>query len=831
MRWSISRAQSFALAVLSCLPFLGSAELKGQEEVHAYQVPSDALVEIVDAPMPPVASLSPDRDWMLLMRRPTLPSIAELAEEELRLAGVRMKPATNGPSRSWPYDSLALLRVANAEQIPIEGLPGQPRIADVSWSPDGAHIVFTNTGPDGIHLWLLEVASARARRLSERRLSTAIGQQPVWAPDGRSILALVVPDDRAEPPPAPSVPSGPVVQESRGRTAPARTYQDLLQNAHDEKLFEHYFHVQVVRFLLDGQDQSLGEPGIVRSLDPSPSGEFLLVETLHRPFSYLVPATRFPTRTDVWDRDGELVRRIADQPLQDAIPIAFGSVETGRRNVAWRADAPATLLWAEAQDGGDAGAEAELRDRLYLLDAPFGGEPRELAALQQRYGGMMWGRGDLALVTTWWWPTRNQRAWRVAPDDPAREQELLMEWSWEDRYNDPGRPEMVWNENGRRVLQTDATGEGLYLVGDGASPEGDRPFLDRWNLQSREKKRLFRSQAPHYEQPVVVLDTAGDRLLLRRESVQDPPNYFVIGLGTDEEHQLTEFEHPTPQLVGIQKELIRYTREDGVELTGTLYLPPDYRAEERGPLPVLLWAYPQEFKSADAAGQVTDSPYRFARVGWWSPLLWVAAGYVVLDDPGMPIVGEGEAEPNDTYVEQLVASARAAVEELARRGVGDRDRMAIGGHSYGAFMAANLLAHSDLFAAGIARSGAYNRTLTPFGFQAEERTFWEASDVYFTMSPFMHADKVDEPLLLIHGEADNNSGTFPMQSERLYSALKGLGGTARLVMLPHESHGYRGRESVLHVLWETERWLSEFVAGEPLPDGQTRASAAGAGDR
>ena len=370
---------------------------------------------------------------------------------------------------------------------------------------------------------------------------------------------------------------------------------------------------------------------------------------------------------------------------------------------------------------------------------------------------------------------------------------------------------MVPNKYGRPVLLTTNAGKTIFLSGDGASSEGDRPFLDEFEVATGKATRLFRSEAPFYEQPVLFLDVSKRRLMTLREAVDQPPNYFVRDLKHDDTRQLTYFPHPTPQLAEVKKEQIRYERADGVQLTATLYLPPGYSAETDGPLPMLMWAYPQEYKSADAAGQVTSSPYRFIRVGWYSPLLFLADGYAVLDDPSMPIIGEGDVEPNDTYVDQLVASADAAVEEVVRRGVADRDRIAIGGHSYGAFMTANLLAHSDLFKAGIARSGAYNRTLTPFGFQSEERSLWEAPEVYFAMSPFMHAEKVNEPLLLIHGEADNNSGTYPLQSERYYNALKGQGATARLVMLPHESHGYRARESVMHVLWEMSAWMDEYV--------------------
>jgi dipeptidyl aminopeptidase/acylaminoacyl peptidase len=449
-----------------------------------------------------------------------------------------------------------------------------------------------------------------------------------------------------------------------------------------------------------------------------------------------------------------------------------------------------------------------------MLSAPFSTKPTPLVSFGSRYREIQWGNEKIALATEWWWKNRNVRTWIIKPDVAEAGKTLLFDYSWEDRYNDPGQPLMKKTASGRSVLLIDNNGKTLYLSGAGASPEGDRPFFDELDLTTQKKNRLWRSQAPYYERPIQLLDPEMMTLLTRREAIKEPPNYFIRDLKNEKLTQITDFPHPTPQLADIQKELIRYDREDGIRLTGTLYLPPNYKPED-GPLPMLVWAYPGEYKSADAAGQVTASPYRFVHIGWWSPAVWVAMGYAVLDDPTMPIVGEGDEEPNDTYVEQLVASAKAAVDVMARRGVAEPGRITIAGHSYGAFMTANLLAHSDFFSAGIARSGAYNRTLTPFGFQAEERTFWEAPEVYFKMSPFMHAEKVNEPILLIHGEADNNSGTFPIQSKRFYHAIKGHGGMARLVMLPHESHGYRARESILHMLWETNNWLEKHMKNAP----------------
>jgi len=632
--------------------------------------------------------------------------------------------------------------------------------------------------------------------------------------DNKTIIARALLADRGAQPAAPSVPAGPIIQENLGGKAPARTYQDLLKNAHDESVFEYFMSSQLVRFDLSGNAMNLGAPGLFRYALPSPDGEYILVEQTHRPYSYTVPYRRFPLKSDVWDADGNFVHEIADLPLAENIPIAYGSVRTGRRNISWRNDVGATLYWAEALDDGDAGKDSDERDRVSMLAAPFDKDPVPLLTLGLRFNDVTWGSDEVALVSSWWWKTRNIKTWLVSPGKPSKEPQVVWDQSWEDRYADPGDPVLSESKYGTSVLLLGGNGKDIYLIGAGASPVGDRPFLDHLNLSSMEAERLFRSEAPYYERPSFVIDESNGIVATRRESVTEPPNYFIRDLQSGNLTQITHFPHPTPQLKDVQKEMIRYEREDGVPLTATLYLPPDYKVED-GPLPMLMWAYPQEYKSADAAGQVTDSPYRFVRVAWYSPLLWLAHGYAVLDDPTMPIIGEGDEEPNDKFIEQLVSSAQAAVDEVTRRGVTDADRIAIGGHSYGAFMTANLLAHSDLYRTGIARSGAYNRTLTPFGFQSEERTLWEAPEIYFGMSPFMHAEKVDEPILLIHGDADNNSGTYPLQSERYFAALKGHGATVKLVMLPNESHGYRARESVMHVLYESAEWLDRYVKNAP----------------
>ena len=673
-----------------------------------------------------------------------------------------------------------------------------------------------------MELWVADVATNTARRLLATPLNDVFGNAFEWLADSRALLARTVPAGRgAAPSAADAVPTGPAVQETGGgKKSGARTYQDLLKNPTDERIFEYHATAQLVRVqLADGSAQPLGQPGVLRTASASPDGRFVLVRAVHRPFSYTLPVSSFPQRIEVLDAaSGSVVKIIADLPLADNVPTNFDAVPTGPRDHAWRTDAPATLSYAEAQDGGDPKVKADVRDKVYLLPAPFDAA-QELAALPLRYAGLTWGTDHLALVDGYRWADRHETTWQLDPAAPGQPLKVLFDGSSQDTYHNPGSPVTRRNAQGRSVLRLGQGGQALYLVGQGASPEGDRPFVDELNLTTHKTTRRWRSEAPYYEVPVAFFDGKKGQLelLTRREAADQVPNYYRRTLGQKGPPlALTHFANPYAAFGGsFRKQVLRYQRADGVALTANLYLPPGYKKSD-GPLPTLMEAYPIEFKDKANAGQVSGSPYAFTRLNWGSPVFWVTQGYAVLQNATVPIVGEGTAEPNDTYTEQLVSSAKAAIDEGQRLGVVDPARVAVMGHSYGAFMTANLLAHSQLFKAGIARSGAYNRTLTPFGFQGEERTYWQAKPVYDAMSPFNFADKIKTPILLIHGEADNNSGTFPIQSERFYAALKGQGATARYVVLPAESHGYSARENLLHMLWEMDSWLTKYVKS-PAP--------------
>ena len=815
-----------ASALLLSVPPLLAADtpLATAQAASGYQLPSAALQAIVDAPRAPSLSLSPRRDLALEMGSPSLPSIAVVAQPELKLAGVRIHPRTFSDSRFSFGNSLTIKSLADGSSRAIAGLPAHLAVASTAWSPDQRWLAFNHidAASGANELWLVDVAQASARRL-QAGLNTVLSTGYQWLPDSSGLVVSLQPAGNRTAPSRDAVPTGPSIQQtdSAGQVRAVRTYQDLLTSEQDAAVFDFYATSQAAIVSINGQVQPLGLPGIFLGHSVSPDGRYLLSQRVVRPYSYLVPVSRFPRAIEVIDRNGQLVHHLASLPLVEGLPTGNDAVATGPRMVSWRADAPATLVWAEAQDGGDPNREAAIRDAVLALPAPFTGTPTTLAQLGSRFAGIQWGRGDVALLHERWFKTRWSKTWQIAPDAPDTAPKLIADRSSQDRYNDPGTAMMAAGDGGRALLQFAADGQSVFLAGAGASAEGDRPFVDRFNLATGEKTRLFQSQAGSYSVPMAVLDDSGNTLLVSRETPDVPSNLFVVDQAAGSERALTDIAHPVPSLAGVRKEQIRYARADGVQLTAELLLPPGYDARKDGPRPVLLWAYPGEFKSAQTASQVTGSPYRFNAPSYWGPQAMLAKGWVVLNNPSMPIIGEGDAEPNDTYIEQLVASAEAAVAEIERRGVGQRGKVAVGGHSYGGFMTANLLAHTRLFAAGIARSGAYNRTLTPFGFQAEERNYWQAQDTYLKMSPFNYAQNIKDPILFIHGAQDNNSGTFPIQSERMFAAVKGLGGNARLVMLPNESHGYRARESILHMLAETEAWLEQHV-GKVEPAGKRR---------
>ena len=797
----------FFCLLLAAVPFACLAET-------AYQKPSKEVLDVLLAKPTPQISVSPARDYAIFVQPVRYPSIAEVSEPMLRLAGMRIDANTNGLHLAPNFSAFELKRLSDGSTVSLK-LPAQVKLGQPAWSPDGKRFAFTNTTGHSIDLWIATTATGEVRQVPGIRINgvraagfgpRAGGAAMEWLGDNRTLLVRMVPEHRAAPPAEETVPKGPHVQESVGRAGPVRTYEDMLSNPHDEDVFEYYATAQLG--WVDAGSLKVtpvGTPGIYETAQVAPDGKHMLVARVHRPFSYLHPMNEFPTDVEIWSSTGKMERQVAGLPLADRVPIE--GVRVGPRAYQWLPGEGASLLWVEAMDGGNPKEKATHRDRIVVLGPPFSGQPKEVFETEQRFRGLQpMENKNFALVEDY---ERNKRWVRTIeidlskPEQPGR---VLFARNQQDRYKDAGTPVMKMLPNGKRVIGEQ--GDSILLSGLGASPAGDKPFLDKYNTMTGKSERLFQS-SNGYETLEAVLDDAGARLLIMRESPTEAPNYY-IKTGA-ELKQLTHYADPAPQLRGITKQLVTYKREDGVPLSFTLYLPPNYKQGTR--LPTLIWAYPYEYNDADTAGQISGSTDRFTTLVGHQ--LFVLQGYAVLENAGMPIIGDPETV-NNTYLQQLTMDAKAAIDKAVEMGVTDRERVGVGGHSYGAFMTANLLAHTNLFHAGIAESGAYNRTLTPFGFQTERRTFWEAPDVYTTMSPFWSANKIKTPILMIHGEADDNTGTFPIQSERLYQAVRGNGGTVRLVMLPAEAHGYRALETHEHVLWEELGWFDKYLKG-PTP--------------
>ena len=794
---------------------------------QGYKKPPKEVLDILNAPVTPGASVSPTRDNILLTTGVRNPPLADLAQPMLRLAGRRINPATNSPHRYQYSVDLTLKRIADGSEVKIDVPPGA-KISGIEWSDDGKHFAFMNNTANRVELWVGDAATGKIRNLKGIALNSVMGNAISWMPDNRTLLVQLVPPARGAAPAEPSVPTEPNTQESSGRSGPVRTYEDLLKSPHDENLFEYYATAQLA--LVDsatGHATPIGHSAIFQALSVAPDGHHILVTRTHRPFSYLFPDSAFPRDVEVWDAKGKVVYKVASLPLADQVPI--DGVTTGPRLIRWLPNQPATLVWAKALDDGDPKKKVPHRDSVVAIKAPFTTQPVEWFKTEQRFewfrgaqrgASASFGDKGLVLFSDFERDKRWLRTFMFDSNKPEVAPKLVWSRNEQDRYNDPGTP-VTRALAGQRAIVQD--GDSIYLIGAGASREGEFPFLDRFNLQSLKAERLFRSEANAYESVVALLSDDGKQFLTRRESPTEAPNYFVRTSGEAAPRALTQFPDPTPQLRGIKKQLVTYKRADGVQCSFTLYLPPNYKEGTR--LPTVVWAYPIEFSDPTTAGQVTGSAQKATSIGGPSHLFFLMEGYAVLDNATMPIVGTPETV-NNTYVEQIVMSAKAAIDKATEMGVTDPERVGVGGHSYGAFMTANLLAHSDLFRAGIARSGAYNRTLTPFGFQNERRTIWEAPELYLKVSPFMYASKINEPMLMIHGEADDNTGTFPIQSERMYQALKGHGATVRLVMLPHEAHGYSGRESIEHVLYEMISWFDKYVKNAPSRSKETTTDQA-----
>lgn len=786
-------------------------QMQSQEKL-VYQKPPQEILELVDIERAPGVNMDSKGEKMLFFYRSAYKTLSDLNQPELRLGGLRINPDVNISSTVSYINNMRFKRTMDSSLKEFIGLPDRPQIANITFSPDESKLAFTHTTDTGVELWFVDFETLKAQKLTEAVLNVNIGLPYTWFVNSNELLVRVLPKDRPELIDTKlAIPEGPTISTSDGQISQNRTYQDLLKNSMDEENFETLMTSELYKIELSGEKTLWKEAGMYIGESFSPNGEYLMLRTLSHPFSYVVPYYSFPNNTDIYTSGGEFVMNFSQQPLLDNLPVGFMATFEGKRNITWRADKPSSLYWVEALDKGNPEVQVDFRDEVFQMDAPFKEEPRSLVKTIGRYSGIVWGNDSYALLNDNWWNTRNTKTYIFNPSDSSVEPKIITDRNYQDVYSSPGTIQTDKNEFGRYTLKID--GSIIYYFGDGFTPEGQFPFIDELDLKTLKKKRIYQSTyTDKVEDLITFLDSKKGAVITRIESPTEYPNYYIRNVKSKRDPQpLTDFINPFTSIKDAYKEVITYKRSDGVELNGTLYLPVGYNRESGEKLPLIMWAYPTEYKDKNSAGQNTSNPNSFDYLFYGNPIYWVTRGYAVLNDASFPIVGEGDEQPNDTFVEQLIDNAKSAIDALDGMGYIDRNRVAIGGHSYGAFMTANLLSHSDLFAAGIARSGAYNRTLTPFGFQSEERNYWEATDVYNNMSPFMHADKMKTPMLLIHGEADNNSGTHTQQSERYFQALKSFGAPVRLVILPMESHGYAAKESVLHLLWEQDQWLEKYV--------------------
>jgi dipeptidyl aminopeptidase/acylaminoacyl peptidase len=822
------RARLDFITLLAVLTLHAAASTRA---IAGYDKPPQHVLDVLHAPSPPSPYVSPTSDRILLVSWVKYPPITQVAEPFLRLAGVRVEPRTRrkhdtrgGYGIAPCAQSFTLVDVGTSRETPVTLPPGG--CADgMAWAADGRRFAFRNTSTDAVELWIGDAATGATRRLGDARLNPMLGSALQWMPDQKTLLVKVVPAGTGPAPAGSMAADGPSIQETMGQTGESSTYEtrDTLNGKHDEDLFDYYASSQLA--FVDagsGAITPLGEPAIISEVDASPDGRSLLVTTIHKPYSYVTTYPNFPHDVELWDRAGRKVLTLAKLPLADRVPIA--GVPTGPREHGWRPTEPATLVWAEALDGGDWNVTVPARDKVLMLAAPFTGEPTEIARTEQRFAGFDWSeQRSVALLHEYDENRHWERTFLADVDHPATKPAVLWDISSDERYKDPGRPVYKVLPNGQGVVRQD--GNTIFLDGKGASLEGDRPFLDRLDLGTRTSTRLFRSDRNALESFLAFTDATGRGLLTWHQSPKDPPNAMLRTLGKplpsaapgeaklgSTTRVVTHIPDPTPAVRAIKQRLVTYKRKDGTQLSFTLLTPPGYVEGTR--IPAILYAYPLDYASTATAGQISGSEQEFTRLGDYRLLL--LSGYAIIDRAAFPIVGDPK-KAYDTYLDQLVEDARAAVETAVGTGVVDRDRIGVTGHSHGALMTVNLIAHSDLFRAGVATSGSYNKTLTPFGFQNERRSVWKGQDVYLSVSPFFFADKIKLPLLIMHGADDANPGTTPLQAVKLYEAIRGNGGTARLVMLPHEPHWYASMESNEQLAYEELRWFDKYVKDASKP--------------
>jgi len=783
--------------------FLFIAAILTTLQAGNYKEPPAEISKLLDVPADEY--LSPIRDTQLAIKLAYEPftSLATLSEDFLELAGSRINPVTSSVVIKNRFLYLKLYNhLTNSTTTIAES--GADYILDYSISPSKHYLAIKMQKLDGIYLTVYDLVKSKSVYLSSFKLNNVLDDLAVQWVKNDGLMLMTVPEKRAPLKIRSAEFIVPRTEETSGQSAKLRTFQSLLKDEYDRYLFEHFFTSQPVLLSLpQGKIEKIGKPDIYTVFEMSPDGKFINAKRINKPYSFAVPYYRFGYTREILNTKGKMVKELTTKPVQEEIPV--DGVEQGARYFSWLPGRPAEICWLEAQDKGDPEITVPERDWLYSSAAPFVNSSVKIKCKERLSDLEFFADGQRVMVTEY----DNNKEWNrcyIADLNGKAVSQEVYSLSENDKYAHPGSLLKSFDLSGQEII-LEKNGFCFYK-NPGYTPNGTKPALDAINFTTSEKKRVFQSDSTAYERISNFWGKSNDSLVVASESPEQPLNYYICDLKTGKRIALTNNQDKQPQLRSIKKELVNYFRADSLKLNGSLYLPPDYEPGKKYPL--VIWAYPREFTDAALAGQVSGTANNYLRFGGWSPLYLTLLGYVVLDNASMPVVGNVK-ERNDNFITQIVDNAKAAIDYLDKRGIIDPNKVAVGGHSYGAFMTAVLLAESNLFKAGIAQSGAYNRTLTPFGFQSEKRSYWQAKEFYNRVSPFNNVEKLKSPLLLIHGEKDSNPGTYPIQSERMYAAIKGNGGTARLVILPYEDHGYEAKESVKQMIAETVEWLDKYL--------------------
>jgi len=837
---------------------------------ESYLRPPDRIAKLVQAPWwknTTLADPSPDRTHFVRLESEGMPSLASFARPHLNLGGLQIDPAANRAR------ALTTRAATGLELVGIDGrgvqvkLPAGTTVSDPAWSPDGSRIAFLVHSDRATHVYVADVASGRSREVSRTPVLATLTTSLEWLPDGSGLVTVLVPADRGAPPADPKVATGPEVRLSQPGDNQMWTYPTLLQTPHDKALLAYYTTGQLAVLGVDGRsERRIGAPAMIKSFDAGMDGTYFLVTVMTRPFSYLVPVGQFGQKQEIWDASGKVLATLTTTPLDTGIKpdsATRARREMEPRDPTWRPDGAGLSFLelaprkAEADSGGarsgvgagaggDSGSDGEANprgrrgDRVMLWAPPF--DSASLHPVYEAHARMTdvnyTSSPDLVLVTEG--STRQGRP-RFAPDEgEGRGGKVyavylsrpdttypIATYRADDFYGHPGTlltrgaPPRLGGFYAPResahqpiLAQLSSDGGSVFLQGTLYSKkpleDGPQEFIDRVEIETGKKTRVYEGEAGDtYENVVAALDDDATRLVVSRQSATTVPDFYLRDVGSGNLTALTHNTDYAPEITHAPTRVLTVKRLDGIEVQIKVTFPPGYHGETR--LPALLWFYPMEYTDQEHYDE-SNRDYNknaFPRLGVRSMVYFVELGYAVVE-PDAPIIGDA-GEMNDHYVNDLRNDLAAVVDELDRDGDIDRQRLAVGGHSYGAFSTANALVHTPFFKAGIAGDGNYNRTLTPFRFQTERRNLWEDFDLYHAMSPLFFADQLNGALLMYHGLADQNPGTFPIHSKRMFDALNYLGKTAALYYYPYENHGPATESTILDLWSRWTAWLDLYV--------------------